>query len=552
MTGGQPTPPMPDGPGPGVPGGPGPDPGMPGEPDFGAPGPDGGAAAGTGRRRVHPVTPLLNSFSALAAFLVVLIVNVPQLIGPLGALRDNTRDAGIIAVLGVTAAAAAILAAIVAANWVSWRYRFYEVTPDEIRTGSGWLVRSRRSARLDRVQAVDVNQPLFVRLFGLAELKVETAGGAGSDLTVKYLRLDECRRLRDGTLEATRRKQRETGASASASEGPEAGGASGDGQVGSAAGGPGVHGTGPAGPAAAAHPPMAPAIAPAAETTLHGPVPPQRLFASAVLGPGLLFFVALPVLFTAVIVVLGFAGVGGADDPWQLMLIVGGALAGTTFLGVAVYAVGLVATVWARWNTFHGFTLGADDDAGRLTVRAGLTSTRRQTIPVHRIHALEIVEPAWWRPAKWAQLRANVAGYVGDDQATSTTLLPVAPLAEADAILDGVIGRITDMHRAPSEAKWSSPPEALWVSPVDWRNQTVRITPRALVVTRGRLRRRRAVIPWARIQGFTLVQGPISRRLGLAGVRVDLVSGPVSVIAADLTTADAARVMRVIADRKFT
>src|SRR5699024_11664509 len=117
-----------------------------------------------------------------------------------------------------------------------------------------------------------------------------------------------------------------------------------------------------------------------------------------------------------------------------------------------------------------------------------------------------------------------------EGQETSTVLLPVAPVEEADTVLDGIVGRITDMDRSPSEAKWASPARAVWVSPVDWRRQTVRITPRALVVTAGRFRRRRAVVPWARIQGYTLKQGPVSKALGLDSVRIDLVSGPVSVI----------------------
>src|SRR5690606_31899518 len=97
----------------------------------------------------------------------------------------------------------------------------------------------------------------------------------------------------------------------------------------------------------------------------------------------------------------------------------------------------------------------------------------------------------------------------------STTLLPVAPLDDADAIVDAVIGRATGMAHAPSEARWATPRRAVWISPIDWRNQSVRITPRALVVTSGRLRRRRAVIPWSRIQGHALRRGPITRALSL-------------------------------------
>lgn len=500
----------------------------------------------TGRRRVHPLTPLLASTRFLAAFGAVLAANVVRY-RPGG---DEWGDA--VAGIGARPLLPAVVllvltGAIALGTWMSWRYRFYEVTADEVRIGSGWLVRSRRTARLDRVQAVDVNQPLLARLAGLGELKVETAGGSDSDLTIRFLPIDDCRRLREDILGATRAKQ-EAGAGLQwAGAGLQEAGAglqeAGAGLQGAEAGAglPTVNDPGT---------PDSHASPPARATLLHGPVPPLRLLGSAALGPGLLFLAGVPVVFIAGFFAAKALGVPGPANPWELLLATAGSIVGSTVLGAVLFFSGLIGATWTKWNTFHGFTLHADDAERRLSLKAGLTSTRRQTIPVRRIHALEITEPAWWRPVHWAQVRTNVAGYAGEGQETSTVLLPVAPVTEADAVLDGIVGRITGVDRAPSEAKWSSPARAVWVSPVDWKRQAVRITPRALVVTAGRFRRRRAIIPWARIQGYTLVQRPVARALGLASVRIDLVSGPVSAIAADLATDDAARVMRVIETRK--
>lgn len=534
----------------------------------------------TGRRRVHPLTPLLTSARFLVAFLAVLAVNAVQFRPGDAKLGDVVAELGVWPLVVAVVGLLVLLGLIALGNWVSWRYRFYEITADEVRIGSGWIARSRRTARLDRVQAVDINQPLLARLVGLGELKVETAGGSDSDLTIKFLTMDDCRRLRADILEATRRKQG-TGASFPTDR------SAAPGVAGAAPGPAGEPAPGPAGEPAPGHPgepaqeswavppPRHPGAAPASHpaphrtgdpeamqprqpvaplsadaTLLHGPVPPLRLFGSAALGPGLLVIVGVPAVFLISFVVAAALGVPGLDDPWEILLATAGSVIGSTAIGAVVFFAGLIGAIWTKWDTFHGFTLHADDSAGRLSLKAGLTSTRRQTIPVRRIHALEIAEPAWWRPLHWAQLRTNVAGYAGEGQETSTVLLPVAPVEEADTVLDGIVGRITDMDRSPSEAKWASPARAVWVSPVDWRRQTVRITPRALVVTAGRFRRRRAVVPWARIQGYTLKQGPVSKALGLASVRIDLVSGPVSVIAADLAPDDAARVMRVIEARK--
>ena len=63
---------------------------------------------------------------------------------------------------------------------LSWRLTRYRVTAEALELRHGVLVRRQRRARLDRLQAVDVVQPLVARIFGLARLKLDVAGGAGS------------------------------------------------------------------------------------------------------------------------------------------------------------------------------------------------------------------------------------------------------------------------------------------------------------------------------------------------------------------------------------
>ena len=474
---------------------------------------------GPGRHRVHPLTPLLSAGRFLAAALAVAVFNIIRQGTFPRSVADAFTDGGATAWLVATGVAIAVLVITVILAWVSWRYRFFELADDEIRIGSGWLVRSRRSARFDRVQAVDVNQPLLARLVGLGEVKVETAGGGDSDLTIRYLGLDDCRALRSAVLEAKRETENPGGP---AVQEPDAGDTNGWGTV----------------------------PVPDSTVAIHGPVSPLRLLGSVIIGPGLLLLVGLPVVFGAATVAVAAFGLGNGISVGEALAMTAGTIAGTSFVGVGIFLMGLVASMWQRWNQFHGFTLSADDRRGRLHVSAGLTSTRRQTIPVRRIHALAIIEPAWWRPLHWAKVRINVAGYAGEGANVSTTLLPVASLAEADGVVDGVIGRITGLRHQPSEARWASPKRSVWLSPIDWRNQVVRIMPRALVVTSGRLRRYRAVIPWSRIQGHTLLQGPMSRALSLVDVRIDLVDGPVSVTATQLAPDDAARLMRVLDERR--
>src|SRR5204863_420924 len=50
--------------------------------------------------------------------------------------------------------------------------------------------------RLDRLEAVDVVRPLVARALGLAELRLEVAGGGSSEAPLAYLSEDAAQRLR--------------------------------------------------------------------------------------------------------------------------------------------------------------------------------------------------------------------------------------------------------------------------------------------------------------------------------------------------------------------
>ena len=143
-----------------------------------------------GWRRLHKVTPVLKGWKVVAVALVML-----------GQQRGDDLitggDApGRIEIL-ITVGALAVLA-VAASVWayLSWRMTRYRVGTDIVQLHSGVLFRQQRQARLDRLQAVDVVQPLLGRIFGLSELKLEVAGGAGSDVKLSYLRDSDAQRLR--------------------------------------------------------------------------------------------------------------------------------------------------------------------------------------------------------------------------------------------------------------------------------------------------------------------------------------------------------------------
>lgn len=83
-----------------------------------------------------------------------------------------------------------------AAGFVSWWFTRYVVDDDEVRIDSGVLNRRSRRAAFERIQAVDVAEPLLARVVGLAEVRIELAGGDESRLVVKFLPLDQAHDVR--------------------------------------------------------------------------------------------------------------------------------------------------------------------------------------------------------------------------------------------------------------------------------------------------------------------------------------------------------------------
>jgi putative membrane protein len=150
-------------------------------------------------QRVHPISPLVRGWVAVIGVLVVFGRNTFEDLLRSASSRGRNAVEGppawlILAIVG----GAAIIFGI--AFFLSWYFTRYSVTDDHVRVNSGVLFRQQRQARIDRVQAIDVVQPLLARIFGLAELKFEVADAGKSAMRLSFLRLDEARRLRAAIL----------------------------------------------------------------------------------------------------------------------------------------------------------------------------------------------------------------------------------------------------------------------------------------------------------------------------------------------------------------
>ena len=419
-------------------------------------------------QRVHRLTPLLRLWSVILALIAAFALNVNM-----AALRDifafiTGEHRG--EALRDTALALAGFIAVCAVVWLVsglwWRRMGYRLGAEELSLRRGLLSVQLRTARYDRTQAVDVVEPVIARLFRLAAVRVETAGGQSSVIEIAYLKKSDAEALRDDILAR-------------------------------------VHGA-----------PISQTETPAEEPALVPEIPIARSLIAAALRTSTLFLA-------------GF-----------LILVVVTRLPLSTALPILV---GALPNAWNVLDSSWRYTARTDGEV--LNITYGLADRRRQSIRLDRIHAVQITQPFLWRPLGWYEVRVSVAGYgasASGKASGSTRILPVGTLAQAQQFLP-----------ADAAPTYASPARAKWVSPLDYRQQTVALTGDYVIVRNGRLNRRVKAIHTSHIQELTYRRGPISQALGLATVGLDLVQGPVRMDARNLTLADAAALLARLRSRQL-
>lgn len=443
-------------------------------------GPAAKVAEPTEWRRLHKVTPVLNAWKAAAVLLGIAVWNYGE---ELAALDLPVLQKGLF-VIG-----AIVLGGLIGLGYgaLAWRRTQYGLGDESVFLHSGVLWRQQRHVRLDRLQAVDVTQPLLARLFGFSSLKIESAGGAGSNLTLSYLTDDEAQRVRNEILaRAAGVKRRDQ----------------------------------PAGSPAP--------VAEAAPERQLFELASGRLINSLVRSAGVMLALLLVVGLIVVVIVTGS------------FRFVAGALPGV--LGAAGY-------VWSRFAGEFSFRIGISADGVRL--RHGLLEAKARTVPPGRVQAISLSQPLLWRSKGWWRIRMNVAGYGAEgDQEGSTVLFPVATEDEVRQILPLVLPDLgTDAPVETLQAAMTgtgeehgfitSPRRARLLDPLSWRRNGTRVTRTATLLRQGVWWRYLAIVPHERTQSLALTQGPLERRRGLAGIDFHSTPGPVraSAIHLDVSTA---------------
>lgn len=137
-------------------------------------------------RRTHPLTAVVQG--ALFA--------VAGVLGLVSAMFSGDGLGNLHPVLAFLLALGGGLLLGMTAGYVGWRFTRYVIDGTELRISSGVVTKASRRIPYERIQSVDIAEPLVARAFGLAELRIEMAGGSDSRTSLKFLRLDDARALR--------------------------------------------------------------------------------------------------------------------------------------------------------------------------------------------------------------------------------------------------------------------------------------------------------------------------------------------------------------------
>ena len=330
--------------------------------------------------RLHPLS-----------WLFVLIAQLKQFILPLLVLlfagRGDRND-----LWGLIAVGVLVVASL--AEYFTYRYTLRD---DGIRIRSGWLHRSLREIPFARIHNVNLHQSLLHRVFGVAEVRLEAAGGIKPEAQMRVLRMDQAL-----ALEALGRRRGHADDAATASDAE----------------------------------PTAPLLALSTGEVVRLGLISNRgmLVVAAAFGA---FAQTGNDVFGMLVKRWGkamsgwltdFAGAHAHDDP----LVIGLGIA--TLVLVALALLRLLSVLLAILQ-FHGFTLRLDDD--RISVERGLLARSRSSARRRRIQAWSLREGVLHRWFQRRSLRVDTAaGQRGaQEQHTLKDIAPIATPRRCDELI---------------------------------------------------------------------------------------------------------------------
>jgi len=378
----------------------------------------------------------------------------------------------------------------------------YQVAGDTFDIQSGVLSRREREIPFERIQNVDIAQNVVQRALGIAEVRIETAGGGSSEARLQYVSRSEATRLQE--LISSRKHGRTE-------------------------------------------------RDPGAPDDILFELEQRELTVLGFTSANFRFFGAILVLFS----VLGSAGAQrtemAAPEPrMQFILLVGPAVAGAAL--VVLWAVSGIRSVLR----YYDFRLLRHDE--ELRYERGLLQRYNGTIPLSKVQTLMVRENFIARAAGYANLVIETAGYSpGQGSDSVESAVPIARRERVFALAETIedVGDI-GFERPPRRARtrylarytivvagavalaagynavtgnlddWYLA-AGLWVlvppaAHLKWRQLGYYYDDRHIVTRQGFWTRRTTIVPYYRVQTVSDAQTVFQRRRNLATLAVDTAS----------------------------
>jgi putative membrane protein len=437
------------------------------EPDVrtepGPPAPTAGPLKPT--ERPHPLTPFVRGWLVFVAIAIgwgrEIVTNASE---------NQFELKGLLWILPVLAVVV-LLAAI--AGFISWYFTRFVIDDEELRIDTGAIFKKSTKIPFERLQSVDIVQPLAARIFGLAELRLD----AGNSTTkLRYLTRSKASRFRDYLLTRAHGNQasiRDLDQQSVASVFTDLG---------------------------VADQPLV-------------QVSPQRLIVSFLLSTEWLIPAAI-----SIIILVGTIA-------FQVLPLALGAL--------IPLLIGMLSLIWRRVIGMFNFTLAESPRGLRIT--RGLTNLTSQSVPINRVQGVKTSRPLLWKPLGWYRVDIDILGHGHEDgenseSTASSVLLPVASGDEVELALARVLPGFDldgiELHPSPKRARWLRWFD-FWTLRYGWDDRT-------LITEQGWFTHVRDVVPHAKTQSVRIEQGPLQRLLRMADVHVHTPRGPVNAVAHQL------------------
>jgi putative membrane protein len=391
-----------------------------------------------------------------------------------------------------------------------WRAFTFRVNEHRLVIDKGLLTRHHVVVPFDRVQQVDVSRRLSAMIFGLAAVRIDTAGmGAHTSVHLRYLDPKEANGLRAFILQHRDARAAEAADREAAQSG------------------------------------QAITAAPTEETLLA--LGPTRLVVAALTHNSVLTL--LPMFGGLALWSLAFTAIASGEPVSAAMFgLTAVAVAGLTLLIVVQV---MISTVLQHW----GYTLS--HTGGDLHLRFGLTDQRHLTVPRRRIQHIEVVDNPLRRALGLVGVHLHSAAsltgagkdsvtkfeipllrrddvglvlplIVGDPGFQVPELIPRPPSARRRAILRR--GVLLALFVAPIVVLFGArglPAVALVLFGVPWGNAAHRRagharTAAVAVLAHGVVHHRIVLVPTSRVQSARSSASPFQRRAGLQTIHLDV------------------------------